>query len=79
MAAIKTARDLAILAQGAGLRAQALASERDFNEAYLMAHRVLARAFDDAASPTSRVALGDAMADEIGRHTELKIGPAVTA
>jgi hypothetical protein len=79
MATIKTVRDLAILAQGAGLRAQALASERDFNEAYLMAHRVLARAFDDSASASSRVALGGAMADEIGRHAAGKISHAVTA
>jgi hypothetical protein len=67
MTTVKSLRDLTILAQGARLRASALAGSRDPNEAYLMAHRVMAGAFDDAGRGSSREALDRDMNREIVR------------
>lgn len=67
MTTARSIRDLTILAQGRRLRARALAGARDPNEAYLMTHNVMARAFEDPARGASREALDAAMNDEIGR------------
>jgi hypothetical protein len=67
MATVKSLRDLTILAQGPHLRASALAGSRDPNEAYLMAHRVMASAFSDSGRGFSRDALDHDMTREIVR------------